>query len=151
MDSEPADGEATTLERRLQLLEDKEAILQVLYTYAHALDYDYADEWDDLWTDDAVLHWGSSDLRGEAIRDAFARHPHAPTTHWKHFMVEPRIVVDGDRATVDSYFARLTLEDAGPTLASFGRYRDVLRRCEDGRWRFHTRIAESETLDHSKT
>jgi hypothetical protein len=58
--------------------------------------------------------------------------------------VEPRIDLAGDRATADSYFARLAAASEGPQLASFGRYRDVLTRCPDGRWRFGERRTELE-------
>jgi ketosteroid isomerase-like protein len=132
---------------RLRELEDERAILRTLYSYAHGLDYDYEDEWIDGWTEDAVLHWPHSELRGrEQIGDAFRKHPHAPTTYWKHLLIEPRIELDGDRATVDSYFARLQTDDQGrPELASYGRYRDVLVRGDDGRWRMKERVTERES------
>ena len=41
-------------------------------------------------------------------------------------------------------FARLDRYTSGPGIRSFGRYRDVLARCADGRWRFKERIAERE-------
>jgi ketosteroid isomerase-like protein len=131
---------------RLRELEDERAILRTLYTYAHALDYDSEAEWIDCWEENAVLYWpGREPIRGrEEIAEAFRAHPHAPGTYWKHFLVEPRIDLTGDRATVDSYFARLTADSDGPQLASFGRYRDVLVRCRDGRWRFDERRAELE-------
>ena len=48
------------------------------------------------------------------------------------FCVEPRVRLDGDRATVESYFARLNDSPDGPVVRSFGRYFDVLVRDADG-------------------
>jgi ketosteroid isomerase-like protein len=137
-----------TVDERLQRLEDERAILSTLYTYGHAVDYGYEDEWVDCWTEDAVLHWPTrpGPLEGrEAIAGAFREHTHAPEKFHKHFLVEPRIRLDGDRATVESYYARLDQYEDGPKVRSFGRYRDVLVRCDDGRWRFEERRAENES------
>jgi ketosteroid isomerase-like protein len=136
-----------TIEERLQQLEDEQAIRQCLYTYGHALDYGLRDEWVDLWSERAVLHWPHESYRGPAaIAGAYDGHSHAPEAYHKHFLVEPRIRVERDRATVDSYFTRINDSPQGPLLRSFGRYRDVLVRCDDGRWRFLERRLERESL-----
>ncbi len=140
-------GATATVEDRLRTLEDERAILHTLHTYGHAIDYNLEDEWKNSWTDDAVLHWPGRDpiVGRDAITEVFRQHPHAPKMYWKHFLVEPRIRLDGDRATADSYFARLTNQPEGPQVASFGRYRDVLVRGSDGRWRFKERMTERES------
>jgi hypothetical protein len=56
-------------------------------------------------------------------------------------LFQPQIRLDGDRAAVESGFARLDESAVGPLVRSFGRYRDELVRCEDGRWRFSQREA----------
>ena len=134
-----------SLEARIRRLEDEQAILQTMYTYGHGIDYGLEDEFLDCWTDDAVLYWPDREFAGkEALRDAFRGHTHAPDFFHKHVIVEPRIVIDGDRATSDCYFARLDDYDDGPGIRSFGRYRDVLLRCPDARWRFAERRTERE-------
>jgi ketosteroid isomerase-like protein len=92
------------------------------------------------------LQWPNRDpIRGHAaLRAAFANHTHAPQAFHKHIVVEPRIRIDGDRATVEVYFARLDRYESGPAARSMGRYRDVLVRCADARWRFERRVAERE-------
>jgi ketosteroid isomerase-like protein len=134
------------LEARLRLLEDERAILRTLYAYGHAIDYGYEDEFADCWTEDAVLYWPWREpLAGRAaILEAFRAHTHAPERFHKHLLVEPRVRVEGDRATVESMYARLDAYEDGPKLRSFGRYLDVLVRCPDGRWRFEERRAENE-------
>ena len=56
------------------------------------------------------------------------------------------IEVDGDTATCSSYLAVVMEHDDEPILRVFGRYRDRLVRCPDGRWRFRERIAEVESM-----
>jgi hypothetical protein len=50
--------------------------------------------------------------------------------------------VDGDRCVVHSYFMVLTAHPTGSFVRVFGRYRDRLVRCPDGRWRFEERVCE---------
>jgi ketosteroid isomerase-like protein len=135
-----------SLEARLAVLEDERAILHTLYSYGHGIDYDLEDEFLDCWTADAVLHWPDREpIAGHgALTEAFRAHTHAPRVFHKHLIIEPRIEIDGDRATVDCYFARLDDYADGPEIRSFGRYRDVLVRCPDGRWRFTERRTERE-------
>ncbi len=140
------------VEARLRRLEDREAILATLHLYAHAIDYNLEGEWTDLWTEDAELYWPGHEpvpLTGRGmIVEHFRDHPHAPASWMKHFLVEPLVLLDGERAHVNSYYARLEGEPwstDGPRLASFGRYEDDLVRGADGRWRFQVRRAQNET------
>jgi ketosteroid isomerase-like protein len=135
------------LEARLRRLEDEHAILDTLSAYGHSIDYGDRKAWLDCYTETAVLRWPHVTLTGHAeIGAAFDDHSHAPEKFHKHFLVEPRVHVDGDRATADSYFTRIDNGPDGPFLRSFGRYRDVLVRCEDGRWRIAERLTERESL-----
>jgi ketosteroid isomerase-like protein len=138
----------TDIERRLQYLEDEQAILDTLYGYGHGLDYGHEDAWIDCWTEDAILDWpGRALMRGHAeLRAGFRKHTHAPQAFHKHVVVEPRIVIEGDRATVTSMYARLDRYEGGPKIRAFGRYRDTLVRCKDGRWRLKERYPEIESI-----
>jgi hypothetical protein len=149
---------AASVEERLAALEDERAILQLLYAYAHSIDYGPEAAWVELWTEDAELSYDFDVARSrglterenmsfvgrEQIAGFWQRHTHAPDRYHKHFMVEPRIVIDGDSATVDCYYAKLDESPDGPRMSSFGRYRDVLRREVDGRWRFASRQGQTE-------
>ena len=138
---------AGSLETRLQRLEDEREILDTLYRYGHSIDYGQRDDWIDCWTEDAVLRWPHATFTGhEEIGRAFDTHSHAPEAYHKHFLVEPRIRLDGETATTDSYFTRINDSPRGPVVRSFGRYRDVLVRCHDGRWRIKERLLERESL-----
>jgi len=140
------------LERRLQAVEDEREVLRTLHQYAHSLDYgSQASEFTDCFLEDGVWYstvegrWaGASGLRlegREQLERWFNRHAErgVPGHFTKHYMVEPEIRLDGDRATVQSYFSGIHEEPGGPLLYSMGRYLDVLVRCPDGRWRFQER------------
>lgn len=137
-----------TIEERLQRLEDEREILRTLYTYGHAIDYGYEEEFMDCWMEDVVLVYcaqGKTYKGRSAVARAFREHTHAPDAYHKHLLVEPRIRIDGNSATVVSMYARLDGLPEGPQLRSFGRYVDTLVRCTDGRWRLQERLAERET------
>jgi hypothetical protein len=101
---------------------------------------DYAD----CWPEDGELSWTAREtLKGRAaILSAFRAHTHAPVAFHKHFVIEPLIWIRGDRTNADSMFARLDSYAGIPQMRSFARYRDVLIRCPDGRWRCRERKAE---------
>jgi hypothetical protein len=143
----PGSNGASTADR-LRALEDERAILETLFAYAYAMDYGSEDEFLDCWTDDAILEWpGREPFVGrKMIREAFAGSPHAPAVFNKHVALQPRIRLDGNRATVTSYYARLRPHAEGPQVNSFGLYLDSLVRCPDGRWRFQHRRVQRETL-----
>jgi ketosteroid isomerase-like protein len=141
------DARIERLERRLLELEDERAILDTLYAYAHSLDYGDRGTWLDCWSEDAELHWPHETFRGvDEIGRAFDGHSHAPQAFHKHFLVEPRIRLDGDTASVSSYFSRINDSADGPVVRSFGRYLDTFVRCADGRWRIRRRELERESL-----
>ena len=150
---------------RLQALEAERGVRATLYRYGRALDYGAEDDWVDCFA--ARAHYevrqrggkvaagaGTSGTETAAVRSydgrdelaAFAaRHTRAPERFHKHLVADPVIAVDGDRATAVSYFVRLDDIDGEPAVYAFGRYRDQLVRCADGRWRFTVRIAEVES------
>jgi hypothetical protein len=134
-----------SLEERIQLLEDERDIVRTMCQYSRGIDYGSEEDFADCWIDAAV--WEAS-RRGQLTRrsegiaqilDFFRKHTHAPEHYHKHPMLEPIINIKGDRAEAESYFLRIDEHPEGPYIYSFGRYRDRLVRCPDGRWRFEWR------------
>jgi 3-phenylpropionate/cinnamic acid dioxygenase small subunit len=142
----------------LASLRDEQAVLDTLYRYSHCIDYGREEEWVDCFTDDGVWDSRRSPIaaRGvpgrpgqswvvqgrEQLAKFVASHTRPPQAWHKHLLCEPRVELSGDRAEVDSYFVRIDVDPTGSFIRAFGRYRDSLVRCPDGRWRINHRIAE---------
>ncbi len=145
-----------SVEERLKVLEAKREILRTLHAYGHCLDYGDEAGFLDCFTEDAQLGWTlfGAPLQGHArIREGFHKHTHAPDAWHKHMLAEPRITLQGERATTHSYFFRLDpYESSGgaPEIYAFGRYIDTLARCADGRWRIARRVVEKEAAREEK-
>jgi ketosteroid isomerase-like protein len=134
------------LEGRLRRLEDEQAVIGTMNRYGHALDYGDTAVFLDCFTAGGV--WEAPRVGRfegqERLAHFFAWHTHAPAKYHKHLLVEPKVSLSGDVATVVSYWVRLDTQADGPFVASFGRYLDRLERCADGVWRFSERIIEAE-------
>ncbi len=146
------------LAARIARLEDERGLLTTLYRYGHTIDYGPDEEWVDLFTEDGVWDSVPNEALGpeakritargrEELRRFIATHTHAPVRWHKHFLAEPVVTIDGDVASVTSYFVRLDRYDRGIYMRGFGRYLDRLVRCDDGRWRFTERVIESEAME----
>lgn len=153
MDRDALESRLETLERRVRVLEDAEAIRSLKARYAELVDARYArgrprpaseleplaETIAGLFTEDAVWDGGRALglCRGrEAIRQRFLE----PTLHFSwHYFVKPRIEVDGDRAraTWDLLSPCTTRDDEPHWMA--GVEEDEYARV-DGRW-LHSRMA----------
>jgi ketosteroid isomerase-like protein len=162
-----SDSTIDALVQRLAQLEDERAIIQTLYTYTHNLDHGDREAFAACFTEDAVftvqMRLTDPPIRGNRQipmpkgfrvegRNGMAewfnsRRPHAPEKFLKHITVNPKVVLHGDTATVESYFIVAKPADpkeAGPAiLGSSGRYIDEFVRDGD-RWRIRLRHCEVE-------
>ena len=132
---------------------DERAILRVLYTYCHAIDYGEEAKWVGLFTPDGIFHVdlprGLPPIHcaGEKELAAFvAAHPRAPAALHKHLLINPLIELHGDEARAASYFQLLLEIDGTPETYCFGRYLDRLVRTERGPWRFRERVAQVQSM-----
>ncbi len=150
----PRQVDVQELIRRLAALEVERAILRTLYRYGHSIDYGLEQEWVNCFTEDGVFdvrrRVGPASVRyeGRAALAAFiAQHTRAPGRYHKHMLMEPAIIVNGEQATVQSYFTRLdATRDGRPFIRAFGRYLDRMVKGVDGVWRFTERVAEVEAV-----
>jgi ketosteroid isomerase-like protein len=147
---------------RLRTLEDQNAIANVLFSYAHFIDRGEVDQLVDLFTPDArfrarvMLPSGEFDkdmidISGrEALRAFGARifrnNTTPPNEGQVNVVSQPLITVEGDRATAWTYQTIVRGASGNREVTSFGRYQDVLVRCDDGRWRLQDRISEVENM-----
>jgi len=148
-----ADARYLAIERRLVLLEAREAVAATIRRYARALDYGEDDDWVDCFLEDGVFEVRyhaieAIKVRGHAaLRPFVAAHTKAPGRWHKHITTQHEIGIDHDVATAQSYILRIDRDDRQndtPTPWVFGRYIDRLSRCADGHWRFSHRIIELE-------
>jgi uncharacterized protein (TIGR02246 family) len=136
----------TTLEDRLQALEDREAIHRLFLAYATALDARDMGAYAALFAREGTWHGGTGWARTpDGIRamldERLAPNPPAPGPTHRHLVTNERIELDGDRATAVSTWTLATrTTDDVPELTLLGTYHDTLVR-EDGRWRFAAREA----------
>lgn len=138
-----------SIEKRLRLLEDREAILDVIYRYHHAMAALDCDAWLDCFTREASLQIrsvsGKSIVKLNGHRE-MARWYKARTTQWPkgsegYSQVNPHIVVfrNGELAKVSSFFVTFQHQGMDLKLRSWGEYRDKLVR-NDGEWRIGEKL-----------
>jgi hypothetical protein len=132
---------------------DERAILRVLYSYCHAIDYGEEARWLALFTSDGIFHvhmprgLPTTHCAGQKELAAFiGAHPRAPAALHKHLLLNPLIELQGDEARVTSYFQMLLEIDGTPETYCFGRYLDRLVRSESGLWRFRERVAQVQSM-----
>ena len=132
---------------------DERAILRVLFSYCHAIDYGEEARWLALFTAEAIFHVDMPrglppiHCAGQKELAAFiGAHPRAPAALHKHLLLNPLIELHGDEARAASYFQLLLDIDGTPETYCFGRYLDRLVRSESGQWRFSERVAQVQSM-----
>ena len=131
-------AEEPTLEARLQRLEDLEEIRQLFIDYGHHLDHGEFDRYAALFAEEGEVLLGPvGRAKGPAaIEDLMRRTLSGPAGTSYHLISNPRISLDGDRATTEVMWTVLARDtDDRPVVTMTGRHRDTLVR-ERGRWRF---------------
>ncbi|MDO8768259.1 MAG: nuclear transport factor 2 family protein [Burkholderiaceae bacterium] len=127
----------TTIEKRLQALEDQLEISQLRAKYCHYLDDFEWEKFVSLFTEDGEFQ-GLSTARGHKELMTFFSQvvPSMQEKFW-HFCTNGTVEIDGDTAT-----GRITMEffsiTNGKSFVSAGHYDDVMVRDEKG-WKFKSR------------
>lgn len=141
--------------------EDERAIRHTMDLYSHAMDYGEEEVWRDCFTDDALFLVSDAQksydeiyrVQGDRVlRDYIAAYPRPPAVFAKHLCTQVLVRVDGKNATAESFWVAINSEGGGPgggkpNIMAFGRYKDRLVACPDGRWRFRERICETESAN----
>ncbi len=138
--------------------EDERAIRHTLDLYAHAMDYGDETVWRDCFTDDALFLVSDAQKQQEEIYRVkggsrlsayIAAYPRPPAVFAKHICSQVLVRVEGRTATAESFWLAVNSEGGGgkPNIMAFGRYKDRLAACPDGRWRFTERICETEAAN----
>lgn len=141
---------ADNIESRLQALEDREAIRELLIDYGRTLDARDFKSFSELFARE-VGEWngGMGIARGtEAIRklmeETIGNNTGGINSPNFHIFSNETIDVKGDRATAISKWVFVVQGDDGrPQWVYLGHYNDTLIR-EDGRWKFLLRKVSSD-------
>jgi ketosteroid isomerase-like protein len=144
----PPDTRLDQLMRRVQRLEDQDAIWRLFMTYKEHLDQRDFAAYASLFTDDAEWIGNLGKVVGPQQIEQLL---HDTLEVWDtdlertyHLVLNPTIDVDGDEATAVSTWGYVTRSDSdAPVFLMLGRYFDRLRRTPDG-WRFARRVAYSD-------
>jgi hypothetical protein len=135
-----------SLAARVQLLEDKEEIRNLLIDYGRLLDARDFAGYSRLFAKDGEWSGGFGTTQGPAAIQAFMEKniPGPNTGHTYHILSNFEIQVHGDTATAWSRWAYVTPgPDQKPVIAQGGSYDDTLVR-ENGHWKFKRRVASND-------
>src|SRR4051812_14667843 len=132
------------LARRVQLLEDKEHIREVIYRNARGVDRADAELLKGTYHPDGFeVHWETFTGNGRDFADFISKEVPAARSVL-HAISNALIDVQGDRAFSESAYTARTIVDRSPELGGavevvvWGRYLDVLAR-RNGVWRIEHR------------
>lgn len=131
----------TSLEERLQRLEDRDAIHQLFIDYGRHLDGGDIDAYAALFTEDGEVLLGPlGRTQGrDNIRALMGKVLTNRVGSSYHVISSPRVEIDGDHATSEVMWTVIQRDpDGKPRLTSLGRHVDRLRR-ESGVWRIAER------------
>jgi 3-phenylpropionate/cinnamic acid dioxygenase small subunit len=124
------------------ILEEKEAIRDVLSAYCWYMDHGEFDRWATLFVEDAIFDAGPrGQIQGRAaIKEFVVRYlsQEVPPPTRRHYTVNSLITVHGAEATAESYFLAVRTSDKGVLISSAGRYRDQLVK-QGETWRLKVR------------
>jgi len=129
-----------SIEERLRILEDKEAIQEVFHRYVWLLDNRKWDEFTTLFCEDAKFicrPWGEWNGRKE-IKDFQLKMFPPERPSGRHMVTNAIIQISGDEAEAKSYFDSAS-EREGRSMVVGGYYNDKLVKEADGKWRFKER------------
>ncbi|MGH7917135.1 MAG: nuclear transport factor 2 family protein [Candidatus Binataceae bacterium] len=126
------------------VLEEKEAVRDLMSRYCFYIDNCEFDKFAALFTEDAQFEAGplgkltGRDAIREFIAAAVPKRGEGPAR--KHCTFNHVITIDGDEARADSYIVVLRESDGGNGVmaALAGRYEDMIVK-RDGQWRFRLR------------
>lgn len=129
-----------TLERRVQRLEDRVALEELVSAYCRGADGRDPALFESVWHEDAVWDVGNHVFRGhEEIVPAVERQWEAfQSMH--HWTTNSSYDIDGDCAAAEHDVAALTILPDGSCVFSAGRYIDEFER-RGGIWRLAKRAA----------
>jgi uncharacterized protein (TIGR02246 family) len=143
----PAAAQTGPLEARLQRLEDREQITQLLVDYGRHLDSRDLAAYAALFAADGEWVGGFGTVKGRANIQAFMQKSlgTGPSRGGSYHVLSNFVItVSGDTATAWSRWTFVVPGERGAAIAQAGRYDDTFVR-ENGAWKFERRVASNDT------
>ena len=142
-----AGAQTASLETRLQRLEDREQIAQLLVDYGRHLDSRDLAAYAALFAEEGEWVGGFGTVKGRRNIQAFMEKslgtgPNRGGSY--HVMSNFVITVTGDTATAWSRWTFIVPGERGAVVSQAGRYDDTFIR-EKGEWKFQRRVASNDT------
>ena len=129
--------EVESLKKRIQVLEDKDAIWSILSRYSLNVDLGRAENFLKLFTDDCVF---ATDLSGKISyrrgKEELGEMVSKPPPKGQHLQLDYHIIVDGDTATAFGYQNLTTQKETSVSLTR-ASFRYLSFRRVDGTWLIH--------------
>jgi uncharacterized protein (TIGR02246 family) len=135
-----------TLAKRVQVLEDREAIRALILAYGEAHDHRDYRTFADLFAKEGEWVGGLGSAKGpqaifELMNRTIGHNPRPNGSGTFHVMTNDQIEIDGDRASSVTKWIYITpADDGAPRMVLLGHYDDRFIR-ENGAWKFLRREA----------
>lgn len=138
---------SSTAPDRLQRLEDRAAIEELLVEYGRDLDHRDFPAYANLFATNGTWSGSIGTFTGPAaiqaaMEKAFQRRSGSVPPATFHLMTNFSVHVQGDRASASSKWTFFRMSNAAPVPTLAGMYADTLVR-EGGRWKFLRRVASA--------
>jgi uncharacterized protein (TIGR02246 family) len=137
------------LAKRVQVLEDREAIRALILAYGQAHDHRDYRTFANLFASNGEWVGGLGSAKGpqaifELMDRTIGHDPKPDGSGTYHVMTNDQIKIDGDRASAETKWIYITPGETNtPTLVFLGRYLDEFVR-ENGEWKFLRREAPAD-------
>jgi len=134
------------LEKQLQEMLDRQAILDCIYRYCSGVDRFDRDLVLSAYHPDAIDDHGEFVGNPEGFVDwAFAYHEHHQASH-HHMILNHRCDLDGNTAHTESYWIFMGNNRQAPNTFAVGRYVDRFEK-RKGNWAIAARVCVSESVN----
>ena len=144
-----AADDLASLAKRVQVLEDREAIRALILAYGQAHDHRDYRTFSNLFASNGEWVGGLGSAKGpqaifELMDKTIGHNPLPNGSGTYHVMTNDQIKIDGDRASATTKWIYITPgQNTTPTLVFLGHYEDQFIR-ENGEWKFLRREAPAD-------
>ena len=144
-----AADDLASLAKRVQVLEDREAIRALILAYGQAHDHRDYRTFASLFASNGEWVGGLGSAKGpqaifELMDKTIGHNPLPNGSGTVHLMTNDQIEIDGDRASAVTKWTYVTPGDQGaPRMVYVGHYNDLFIR-ENGAWKFLRREAPAD-------